>query len=164
MSVTDLIGSTPDRNIRTRLVLWEIAWDLFRENPVIGVGMGDYEVEATRLARGRDIETAIDAHNVPLQILATRGLVGFIPFVYFWVTAIRVVRQVSRRSKRRSRAHHYALGGLAVIVVVLVGALTENNIDDEEVFMTFMFLLGLARCEAYRPLPPSASEEHPRTA
>lgn len=164
ISVTDFIGSAPDRNIRTRLVLWEIAWDLFRENPVIGVGMGDYEAEAIRLAQGRDIQTAIDAHNVPLQILATRGLVGFIPFVYFWVMAFRVVAQASRRSERRSRAHHYALGGLAVIVVVLVGALTENNIDDEEVFITFMFLLGLARCEAYRPVPPSASEEHARAA
>ncbi|MCH7548876.1 MAG: O-antigen ligase family protein [Candidatus Krumholzibacteriota bacterium] len=159
LSPAALFGSAPDRNVQTRLVLWDIAWDLFRENPLFGVGMGDYEAEATRLARDREIQTATDTHNIPLHILATRGLVGFIPFVYFWVTVVRVLTRVVRRTVRGTRAHYYALGGLAMVVALLTGALTENNIDDEEVFIAFMFLFGLARSEAYRPAITGGGEQ-----
>lgn len=151
LSPTALMGSSPDRNVHTRLVLWDIAWDLFREHPVFGVGMGDYESHASKMAEGRNVRTAVDAHNVPLQVLATRGIFGFLPFLYFWFTVLRVLVRTIRTTPAWSRAHQYALGGLAVAVAVLVGSLTENNIYDEEVFTAFMFLLGAARAEAYRP-------------
>jgi hypothetical protein len=36
-------------------------------------------------------------------------------------------------------------------VAILFGALTENNIDDAEVFIAFMFVVGLARSAEYAP-------------
>jgi len=161
LSLKAIFGSSPDRNVYTRLVLWDVAWDLFRENPILGVGMGDYEAEATRLAEGREIRTAIDAHNIPLHILATRGLVGFLPFVFFWFTVFRVLMQVSRGAVKWSRERQYVLGAIAVTAAILVGALTENNIDDEEVFATFMLILALARSEAYRPVSPAIAQHPP---
>jgi O-antigen ligase len=150
ISLQALLSSSPDRNVHTRLELWKTAWQLFTRHPVLGVGMGDYSTEAARMLAGTEgVLTMSDAHNVPLHILATRGLVGFIPFVFFWVMVFRVLANVMRGATRGSRTYQYAAGATAVAAAVLVGSLTENNIDDEEVFNAFMLILGLAR--AYVP-------------
>jgi hypothetical protein len=50
-----------------------------------------------------------------------------------------------RSAPQGSFSMHYAAGALAATAALLVGALTENNIDDAEVFAAFMFLVGVAR-------------------
>jgi O-antigen ligase len=138
-----------DIHAGTRLILWDIAWDLFKQNPVLGVGMGDYSEEANALTGERAVTTTTDTHNVYLQVLATRGLVGFLPFVFFWWVVLRSLFRTRNRAERGSLEWHYAVGAIGVTVAVLFGALTENNVDDEEVFIAFMFMLGLARSVEY---------------
>jgi len=154
ISIPALLDSAADRNVSTRLVLWDIAWDLFKEHPIAGVGMGDYERDARQMVGDRSVQTTVDSHNVYLQVLSTRGLVGFIPFAIFWVVLLRELRRALRASKRGSIEWSYAVGAIAVTVAVLFGALTENNIDDEEVFIALMFLTGLARSTIFTPRAP----------
>jgi O-antigen ligase len=151
LSLPALLESSADRNVSTRLVLWDVAWDLFKAHPIMGVGMGDYEAEAKKLVAGREVRTTVDSHNVYLQILSTRGLVGFIPFVAFWVVLFRELFRAKRARPRGTVEWGYAVGAIAVTVAVLVGALTELNIDDEEVFIAFMLLTGLARAIVFTP-------------
>ena len=113
--------------------------------------MGDYTIEADKMLGDRAVLTTVDTHNVFLHILATRGLFGFVPFVLFWLAVFKGLLVVKRNAQKESLAYHYALGALGVTVAVLFGALTENNIDDSEVFIAFMLLLGLARSAAYAP-------------
>ncbi len=143
-SIPELARSGLDKDASTRLVLWDIAWDLFKQHPLAGVGMGDYTIEADKLLAGRRVTTTVDTHNVYLQVLATRGLIGFVPFVAFWVVFLRQLRRIRRASERGSLAHQFAVGAIAATVALLVGALTELNIDDSEVFMAFLFIAGLA--------------------
>lgn len=144
ISPTALLNLRPDANVSTRLVLWDIAWDMFTDNPVFGVGFGDYTIEADKRVGDRAVRTTVDTHNVYLHLLATRGLLGFIPFVWYWVAVFRRLHTRKRASATGSLDYQYALAAIAVTIAVLFGALTENNIDDSEVFMAFMFLLGLA--------------------
>ena len=140
------VANPGDDNIATRLVLWDISWEVFKEHPLFGVGMGDYSTEAEELLRERNVTTTVDSHNIYLHLLATRGLVGFLPFVFFWFVVFRTLLRA--RDQLRSRdnfGYHYVTGVTAATAAVLVGALTENNIDDSEVFIAFMFLLGLSR-------------------
>jgi O-antigen ligase len=147
VSTLDGARHTPDKNVATRLVLWDIAWDIFKDHPVFGVGMGDYTLEAEKRLDGRFVKTAVDAHNVYLQLLATRGLVGFIPFVAFWIVLFRVLFEARRSAQKRADSFgaHLATGVIAAAVAILIGALSENNIDDSEVFICFMLLTGMAR-------------------
>jgi O-antigen ligase len=138
-----------DIHAGTRLVLWDIAWDLFKANPVLGVGMGDYSIEADKLVGRRTVTTTTDTHNVYLQVLATRGLVGFLPFVFFWWVILRSLFRLKGQTPKGSLEWHYAVGAIGATVAILFGALTENNVDDEEVFIAFMFILGLARSVDY---------------
>jgi O-antigen ligase len=151
ISLGALLNSAADRNVHTRLVLWDIAWDLFEEHPLLGVGMGDYTEEADKMLAGREVRTTVDSHNVYLQILATRGLVGFLPFVFFWAALVWSLFRYKKTLEKGSLPRQYVVGAIGVTVAVLVGALTENNIDDAEVFIAFMFIVGLARSGEYVP-------------
>ena len=145
---SEVLRHPADRNVHTRLVLWRAAWTLFREHPIVGVGMGDFETEAREVIerRGaRGVLTTTDAHNVALHVLATRGLLGFVPLAAFWAIVIASLGRARRRLPAASRRRALVDAGLAVTIVILVGSLTENNIDDEEVFDVFMVILGLAR-------------------
>ncbi len=144
LAVETLATEQADRNVATRLVLWDISWKMFLDHPLLGVGMGDYSSEAEKRLAERQVRTTVDSHNIYLQILATRGLVGFVPFVAYWVVLVMTLWKLARRAARGSLAHHYAIGALGATAAVLVGALTENNIDDAEVFAAFMFLVGIA--------------------
>ena len=144
LAVDTFATEQADRNVATRLVLWDISWKMFLDHPLLGVGMGDYSREAEKRLAERHVRTTVDSHNIYLQILATRGLVGFIPFVAYWVVLVMTLWKLARRAVKGSLARHYAIGALGATAAVLVGALTENNIDDAEVFAAFMFLAGLA--------------------
>jgi len=150
-SVPELLRSGLDRDAATRVVLWDIAWDLFREHPWLGVGMGDYTTEANELLQGRQVTTTVDSHNMYLQILATRGLVGFVPFLAFWVVLFRLLFGLRHRLPKGSLDRQYATGAIAAAVAVLVGGLTELNLDDGEVLMAFTFLLGIGLARYYAP-------------
>lgn len=148
LSVPDLVQTPPDRNVRTRLVLWDISIELFKRHPVFGVGMGDYSIETEKLLAERKVTTTVDSHNIYLQTLATRGLVGFIPFVLFWFVLLRELFKLRARAMPHSFAKYLVTGAIAATAAVLLGALTENNIDDAEVFIAYMFIVGLAKSTA----------------
>jgi O-antigen ligase len=139
-----LLARQLDVHAGTRLVLWGIAWELFLDHPVLGVGMGDYTTEADARVGDRTVTTTTDTHNVYLQVLATRGLVGFLPFVLFWWFMARSLFRTRNAAPGGTWDWHCAVGAIGATVAILVGALTENNVDDEEVFIAYMFITGLA--------------------
>ncbi len=150
VSIPRSLHGPTDVNVSTRYVLWDVSWQLIKSHPVLGVGMGDFTTEAEKLIEGRHVETATDSHNVYLQVLATRGIVGFLPFLFFWIVLFRTLWR-TRSSTTTPGAgagsfqRHFASGVFAAAVALLVGALTENNIDDSEVFTAFMLLAGMAK-------------------
>lgn len=71
-----------------RLAAWSCGWQLFKENPILGTGIGDKRVELNRIYRDRDfhfaIETRKNVHNNYLDILYSTGLIGLIIFLIAW--------------------------------------------------------------------------------
>jgi O-antigen ligase len=144
LAVDSFATEQADRNVATRLVLWDMSWHMFLDHPLLGVGMGDYSIEAEKRLAARHVRTTVDSHNIYLQLLATRGLLGFIPFVAYFVVLVLTLWKRLRSAAPGSMARYYAIGALAATAALLAGALTENNIDDAEVLTAFMFLVGLA--------------------
>lgn len=72
-----------------RLAAWNCGWELFKENPITGVGLGDkkdalfakYEQKEFRFA----IDTNKNVHNNYLDVLYGLGIFGFIVFILSWV-------------------------------------------------------------------------------
>jgi O-antigen ligase len=154
VSIPRALAGATDVNVATRFVLWDVSWDLIKRHPLVGVGMGDFTEEAEKLIGERHVETATDSHNVYLQVLVTRGLVGFVPFVFFWIVVLRcLARARPGPGANAAFARHFVAGVIGAAVALLVGALSENNIDDSEVFIAFMFLAGMAKSFSVDPDP-----------
>ena len=104
--VTDVWGSA---SVRERFLNWNIALKAFKEKPIFGWGPENFGSAANkyydyRIGRG---EPWFDrAHNNPVEILATGGIVLF-SFYLFWLAAVfyiifKIARPGSRISTERS--------------------------------------------------------------
>jgi len=105
--VGDLTRFLSQNTVQTRAQDWGIGFEMFKESPIIGTGIGDYKREflehkddflASPAGEGYDsyIRRADQAHNEYVQILAelgllgllaTFGLIGFI--IWSFVTRVR---------------------------------------------------------------------------
>ncbi len=70
-----------------RYTLWEVAWDDFVSNPVLGVGTYNYEATYYQL-RERSAGYSRWPHMLPLEVLAERGVIGGVLFFGFLGTCL----------------------------------------------------------------------------
>ncbi len=72
-----------------RLAAWPCAWQLYKENPWLGVGLGDKADELNEVYAQRQFQFAIDTqknvHNNYLDILFSLGSIGFVFFIMGWI-------------------------------------------------------------------------------
>ncbi len=83
----DITGNTV-----TRIELWKGALLIFKESPLIGVGTGNFEKNIIRLVDEKKLKlppTLVHAHNIYFQALATRGAVGVIISLCFFIALIK---------------------------------------------------------------------------
>lgn len=93
---------------RQRLEIWKVAWTIFRENPITGVGVGAYSdahyVYSKRPVFNPTALGARDAHSTYLRLLAETGVVGFT--LFFGMVGVTVAD--AERTRRRAKASHPA--------------------------------------------------------
>ena len=77
--------------MRPRYTEWQAAWNMWRENPALGVGIGNYQLNIGRyygyVPRANKNVTERDSHNTYLVLLSSTGLCGLAAFagilIYF---------------------------------------------------------------------------------
>jgi hypothetical protein len=77
-------AQTPDSSIRERLQAWRVAATLFAHHPILGVGVGNFDLyyrEEVMLLGGETRRINLSAHSIFLEVAAERGLVGVIAFL-----------------------------------------------------------------------------------
>lgn len=125
-----------------RLLMWQSAWHMFYDHPLLGVGVGNYpEQYQTRYILPQAIERRqTEAHNTALHILAERGIVGFVAFVYLF-------GYILATAYRRYKYGPGQIWGIAIFLVTagwLFHGLTEYNFKNIMVMRLYWFILGLA--------------------
>ena len=69
-----------------RLAGWNIAWQIFQDRPILGVGAGNFPRAFERVYSYKGTQRWAQAHNLPGQVIGELGLVGAIAFtVYVFV-------------------------------------------------------------------------------
>ncbi|MDF1584642.1 MAG: O-antigen ligase family protein [Methyloprofundus sp.] len=70
-----------------RFELWKAAWLMFTEQPIFGVGSGQFnDILKEKIDAGEipKIQVFDHAHSEPLQILATTGIIGFLSYIFLY--------------------------------------------------------------------------------
>ncbi|MCB9094290.1 MAG: O-antigen ligase family protein [Halobacteriovoraceae bacterium] len=121
-------------NNESRLALYKTAYRIFLEKPLTGIGFNnfgnlvkDYKI---KFNIKEDINFKSHAHNNYFEILADTGLLGFIPFIFFFL--FWFIEMLKRRD---------ILGDIVqVFIIGFAGSgLTQSTIvDSENLFFVFI--------------------------
>jgi thioredoxin-like negative regulator of GroEL len=92
-------------SIDLRLIFWKNTLAMVRDHPVLGVGLGNFELQYPLYHRSAEIDWTFDeehqlerAHNDHLQILAELGLIGFAAWISIFAGACSIVRRGLRKT------------------------------------------------------------------
>jgi O-antigen ligase len=96
---------------RSRLV--SVTWTVFRNHPLVGVGVGGQPKASREEAARRVAASRNRSHTTPLTVAAELGVVGILVYLVFLAGAARVLWSVAMRDR--------ALGiGLAAVFLTLL--------------------------------------------
>ena len=156
-----------DLSNATRLLVWQVAGEMARTHPAVGVGADNFGVAVNRarasLATGRGParEIAEDlalerAHNEPLQVLAELGIIGLILFAVPFAAFVVFAGRKLVRERRLSPALWAAFAGLAAFFASsMVSSFSfraaQNGIAFFLVFAVAIYEIRKRTGSTYRP-------------
>ncbi|HXY86387.1 MAG TPA: O-antigen ligase family protein [Gaiellaceae bacterium] len=151
-----------------RTDLWSIAVQMFRNHPIGGVGVGNFQFVEPRYALGNLNLTAVSlvidtpkvAHNTYLHILAELGIVGLALFVAALVIALGAAWRASKVFHRASDPDMEALSrGFLVGTVGLLSAYVFFSAQYEKQLWLVLGVLLALRTVARRETVTSVGDE-----
>jgi O-antigen ligase len=133
----------PSLNVE-RLLLWETGWNMLRDRPILGVGVGNYRVAQDAYIREEMplTMTRTHSHNIWLHAAVERGVLGMLALVWLSVSLLgAAVRSVRRAPDARARA--LAAGGLAALAGFFVDGMVQNNFGDSQAALLLWVVAGV---------------------
>lgn len=138
------------RNIYGRVATWQTATKIALENPLLGVGLGNYTTyfQQTYVGQDRLRESVLDAraaaspHSNLLWIASELGLAASVLYlmanVYIFLAGYRAFKRARSGSERRRAACY-----LAIAFAYWIPGLTLTSGAYSDLNLYFFFLLGL---------------------
>lgn len=135
------IGDFGQSSTNTRPELFEAAIDMTIENPIVGVGLNQFEEQSSRRGlteRGLPHETA---HNVYLSLAAETGLIGVGTFLFFlgFVARRALIALRNQAPIAKAAAFGCAASLFGFAIQGLTVSLNRNNL----LWATFLVLAGI---------------------
>jgi O-antigen ligase len=129
-----------------RLLLWETAWNMVRDRPILGVGVGNFRAAQDGYVREEvpQIMTRTHAHNIWLQTAVERGVLGMLALLWLacalFAAAARALRRVPPPG-RKERA--LAAGGIAAVAGFFIDGMVQNNLGDSQAALLLWIAAGV---------------------
>lgn len=144
LSVTGL----RDPSLWGRFLLWRSAWDVFRENWLLGVGMENfrYVKHLYGFPWPMRFGVAYNSHSIYLEVLVGLGVLGLAGLLWLIVGSFVRLDRVARDARQEGRI--LAIGLNAALIVYSVHGLLDCITWQHGAFMSLGVLLGLAMCVA----------------
>jgi O-antigen ligase len=129
-----------------RLNRWYAGWNMFRSDPLTGVGFGAYPdsyLKYRRFPLGTEQSNQrMGAHSEYLRVLAETGLVGFLAAGLVFLVLVRTVWRVLRRA-RDPVIRGVAVGLTAGLVTYLIHAFVNNFMAYDKVAIPVWASIGI---------------------
>jgi O-antigen ligase len=142
------VGRLDRPEIATRLDFWDAALSMFQGNPLLGVGLNNFDVAYVGLERtgrsflpGTGLAAPETAHNLYLNTLAEQGLVGIAALALLVLAAGRLALALRRSDDPRVRA--YGLGLLGAGIGLLVSNVFDVTFVDPKTSILAWTILGV---------------------
>ena len=123
-----------------RILIWQSAWKMFKDHPILGVGLGQYTENYQKIyisPQAKEPQLG-HAHNNFMQMLAENGIVGFAGFVTMF--GYIIFKNLLAWFKVKNV---YALMIVSATVCLLLQGFTEYNVGNSAVIKMYWLVLGL---------------------
>jgi O-antigen ligase len=146
-------STVPIETTQIRFILWDLALKFFFQNPVIGIGLGQFSKLSTIGLEPKYqifylVIVNIGTHNLLLSYLSETGIIGAICFLFFLYSSLRLAWLKFKLSTTTAdlKLSGALLGGLFYIVItsLYAGQWTTN-------ILGMMFALILAWTVILKP-------------
>ncbi len=136
-----------DYSSTARLDIWRANIEMFKDNPVLGVGYGQNEYLITEYYEKLGItqQDGGHAHNNFIQFLSGTGLAGLLTYLAFSFVAFMMAHRLIRRAQASGDQWLLSMG-LAAIgaqAVIHVGGLTEASFKSAQINHQYFLILAL---------------------
>ncbi len=129
-------------SIGSRFLMWRASLEIFKNHPIFGVGIGDYNLAIKRLISKKQLSRHIarynQPHNVYFFLLATLGVLGLLSF--FWM--IFVILSITYREIIAYRNISLNLICLLVTIHLAVASFFDTLFFIYTLSCTYGFVLG----------------------
>jgi O-antigen ligase len=119
----------------SRLISWEVSWNVFKSSPVVGVGTGDIDIKMNEgfLTSGHNklAMRSLNSHNQFLTTAVQSGLFGLIGVLFMFFYPLTMVRN--------TRSYFY----LVFLGITLINFMTESMLQTQSGIIFISFLLSL---------------------
>lgn len=120
-------GSDKDTSLGTRLQLWNGSWVLFKEHPLVGVGIDRYQKALEELADRKIITTQAatfpHSHNEMLFMMVRLGSAGALALLAIYLVPLWMFARQCRHADREIRSS--AAMGLSLVAGFMVLGLVD---------------------------------------
>ncbi len=127
-----------------RMALWQAGWDMALDNPIVGIGPGNYEAVYPRyFVDANWTEPLPHAHNYYLNTFAELGIIGLAVFLGFCTAVFgRIGQGLREPNDPRGVRRVLLLGALAAMVTFSVHNVFDNMFV-HGIGVQFALILGL---------------------
>jgi len=120
-----------------RYALWEAGWEMWKDNPISGVGIGMFPSTLKYYPNPEYsflFYKGLVAHNIYVSMLAETGIFGFFLFMLFLLSnLVNFVRSIDRLDAS-FRPIAYAF--FIVVIVMLAGGMTKTDQVDKVLWLS----------------------------
>ncbi len=136
-----------------RLEGWTIAWRMFLDHPIKGIGLGTFMYNYMTYLPGTtgDWPKPQYAHNCYLQVLAEGGLLGLMAFTALVAAPLLRAGKALRRGSGTQKP--WLCGFVAGVVVFLINIAFDTGLYSLPIALMFWIMLGLVAGMSDRPAP-----------
>lgn len=132
-SATSLIFSsvdTPDPTAKLRLESWGQTWQLIQKRPLIGSGYNNLRSVNYQegFIKDLDVHSGSGSDSSLLTILATTGIMGFIPFLFLYLIPLKTAFTTWRNKKIPAFSRGYSLGMTGGIAALFIHSIFVNSL------------------------------------
>lgn len=146
----NLTAADAEKSIKLRPLLAVVAWEMFKDKPILGHGYGHYFTHNDRYHNNRSYELPLGQarkyaqHNVLLSVLVDTGLTGASLFVGWIISLVGVGWRLARHPQSSPETRWVGLMLLGALTAYFCNGMFQDMTIIPMVHMFLFFLAGVA--------------------
>jgi O-antigen ligase len=128
-------------SIGSRLSMWQTAWSIFKEHPILGIGPNKYQSEYARRIQSGESPPGDAVYNQPhndlLNAASTGGLLKLMAYVFLIAAPFMFFYKKYKASQQDVNQRMLPIMGMQVVAAFFLTGLTNSNFDLQIYSTTF---------------------------